>query len=145
MQVDPDPALYVYHQTFQHERPGGHPPRLHGPRAAGAIRRGEDLSARGNALRPQARSAALTKACKANLSQIFGLYPDPENEAQDLLEAAVAGQTPLEATDHLGVVHRMWPVTDVKVIADVAAIMDAKPLFIADGHHRYETACNYRD
>ena len=39
----------------------------------------------------------------------------------------------------------MWPVTDVKVIADVAALMDDKPLFIADGHHRYETACNYRD
>jgi uncharacterized protein (DUF1015 family) len=39
----------------------------------------------------------------------------------------------------------MWPVTDVKTLADVAAIMDPKPMFIADGHHRYETACNYRD
>src|SRR6185312_15075510 len=46
---------------------------------------------------------------------------------------------------HLGVVHRLWPVTNVKSIADVAAILDPKPLFIADGHHRYETACNYRD
>src|SRR5205823_11923925 len=49
------------------------------------------------------------------------------------------------ATDHLGVVHRMWPVTNVKTITEVSAILDPKPLFIADGHHRYETACNYRD
>jgi uncharacterized protein (DUF1015 family) len=53
--------------------------------------------------------------------------------------------TPLEATDHLGVVNRMWPVTDVAVATAVAGAMGPKPIFIADGHHRYETACNYRD
>jgi len=52
---------------------------------------------------------------------------------------------PLEATDHLGVVHRLWPVTDVNVISGVSEAMGAKPMFVADGHHRYETACNYRD
>ena len=45
--------------------------------------------------------------------------PTRPSEAQNLLEAAVAGVAPLEATDHLGVVHRMWPVTDVAVIATV--------------------------
>ena len=60
----------------------------------------------------------LTRACRANLSQIFGLYPDPENEAQrPARDRPSAGQTPLEATDHLGVVHRLWPVTDVQVIS----------------------------
>jgi uncharacterized protein (DUF1015 family) len=39
----------------------------------------------------------------------------------------------------------MWPVTDLHVIGAVVAAMDSKPTFIADGHHRYETACNYRD
>ena len=145
MQVDPDPALYVYHQTFQHEGKAvtrrGFMGRVRLERfGEGKIYPHEETHSG-----PKADRLNLTKACKANLSQIFGLYPDPQNEAQDLLEAAVAGQTPLEATDHLGVIHRMWPVTDVKVIADVAALMDAKPLFIADGHHRYETACNYRD
>ena len=54
--------------------------------------------------------------------------------------------TPLVATDHLGVVHRLWPVTDAG--GDRPAVgrsMGPKPIFIADGHHRYETACNYRD
>src|SRR5262249_50676608 len=55
------------------------------------------------------------------------------------------GQTPLEAIDHLGVIHRMWPVMDVATIAKVTGLMGSLPVFIADGHHRYETACNYRE
>jgi uncharacterized protein (DUF1015 family) len=145
MQVDPDPALYVYHQTFQ---TGGQTFTRRGFMGRVRLERfgeGKIYPHEETHSGPKADRLLLTKACKANLSQIFGLYPDPKNEAQELLEKAVAGQTPLEASDHLGVVHRMWPVTDVKTIADVAAIMDARPLFIADGHHRYETACNYRD
>ena len=53
--------------------------------------------------------------------------------------------TPVEAVDHLGVLNRIWPVTDVSVISAVGASLGPKPMFIADGHHRYETACNYRD
>ena len=145
LQQDPDPALYVYHQTFEYAGQSytrrGFMSRVRLERfGEGQIYPHEETHSG-----PKADRLNLTRACKANLSQIFGLYPDPQNAAQDLLEAAVNGQTPLEATDHLGVVHRMWPVTDVKVIADAAAIMDGKPLFIADGHHRYETACNYRD
>ena len=86
----------------------------------------------------------LTRACRTNMSQIFALYPDPDNAAQNLLDAAVEHQIPCEATDHLGVRHRLWPVTDVHTLSEVAGLMSPKPLFIADGHHRYETACNYQ-
>lgn len=145
MQVDPDPAIYVYHQTFRTEEGEftrrGFMCRVRLERfGQGKIYPHEETHAGAKADR-----LLLTKACKANLSQIFGLYPDPNNDAQNLLEAAVAGKTPLTATDHLGVIHRMWPVTDSKTINDAAAIMSPKPMFIADGHHRYETACNYRD
>jgi uncharacterized protein (DUF1015 family) len=145
MQVDPDPALYVYHQTFQH---AGHEITRRGFMARVRLERfgeGKIYPHEETHSGPKQDRLLLTQACRANLSQIFGLYPDPENAAQRLLEDAVAGHTPLTATDHLGIVHRMWPVTNVKVIADVAAITDPRPLFIADGHHRYETACNYRD
>ena len=145
LQIDPDPALYVYHQTFKTESGEftrrGFMGRVRLERfGEGKIYPHEETHAGAKADR-----LLLTKSCKANLSQIFGLYPDPENEAQNLLEQATIGVTPLMATDHLGVVHKMWPVTDVAVLQKVAAIMDAKPMFIADGHHRYETACNYRD
>jgi uncharacterized protein (DUF1015 family) len=76
---------------------------------------------------------------------VFGLYPDPEGEVQAHLDAAVAGQPPVEAIDHLGVRSRMWPMTNEAVAARVAGLMGPKPVFIADGHHRYETACTYRD
>ena len=145
MQLDPDPAVYVYHQTF--EAAGqtftrrGFMCRVRLERfGQGKIYPHEETHSG-----PKADRLLLTKACKANLSQIFGLYPDPANAAQNMLEEAVSGQTPHTATDHLGVVHRMWPVTNMRTISEVAAIMDAKPMFIADGHHRYETACNYRD
>src|SRR4029079_13955455 len=87
----------------------------------------------------------LWTACKANLSQIFGLFPDEENQAQEVLESAIVEVAPLEATDHLGFVHRIWPVTDVATISHVIGAMGERPVYIADGHHRYETACNIRD
>ena len=52
---------------------------------------------------------------------------------------------PLAATDHLGVVSKLWPVTDVRPSPPWPRLIGPKPIFIADGHHRYETACKYRD
>jgi uncharacterized protein (DUF1015 family) len=140
-----DPAIYVYHQVFdcdgtQHTRRGFMCRTRLERFGEGNIHPHEETHAKAKADRLK-----LWQACRANLSQIFGLYPDPENVAQQLLETAIIGQTPLEATDHLGVVHRLWPVTDVAVITQLIGAMGPLPVFIADGHHRYETACNYRD
>jgi uncharacterized protein (DUF1015 family) len=145
LQPDPVAAIYVYHQSFEFE---GRPLTRRGFMArARLVRFGQ-----GNVFPHEETHAAakadrlkLIEATRANLSQIFGLFPDPENVAQGLLDDAIVGQTPVEATDHLAVVHRLWPVTDVQVIARLSAVMNPKSLFIADGHHRYETACNYRD
>src|SRR5262249_21062429 len=52
---------------------------------------------------------------------------------------------PLEAHDHLGVVSRLWPVHDQQIVSAVTGLMGPKPVFIADGHHRYETALQYLD
>jgi uncharacterized protein (DUF1015 family) len=142
---EPAAALYVYHQEFEVEG------RKHVRRGFMARVRVERFGT-GN-IHPHEETMSgpkqdrllLTRACRANLSQVFGLYPDPGVEVQELLEQAVAGQPPVEATDHLGVKGTMWPVTDEAVAAKVAGLMGPKPVFIADGHHRYETACNYRD
>jgi len=143
--TEADPAVYVYHQEFDH---GGARTTRRGFMARVRLSRfgegpvfphEETMSA------PKLDRLMLTAVCKANLSQIFGIYPDPQQEAQRILDEAVAGQTPLVATDHLGVVSRMWPVTDVEVISAVASVMGPKPVVIADGHHRYETACEYRE
>lgn len=143
--TESDPAVYVYHTQFDYARKTytrrGFMSRVRLERfGEGKIYPHEETMAG-----PKQDRLLLTRACKANLSQVFGLYPDTDSEAQNLLERAIQGNTPLEATDHLGVVHRLWPVTDVQVIARLAGILGSKPVFIADGHHRYETACNYRD
>jgi uncharacterized protein (DUF1015 family) len=97
------------------------------------------------------RSAAKTdrlnllKACKANLSPIWLLYSDPQNAILDLLERAVKGQAPrIDFQDDSGCRQRLWAVTDQAMLGEIVDSMRGKPLFIADGHHRYETALNYQ-
>jgi uncharacterized protein (DUF1015 family) len=143
--AEAQPAIYVYHQEFteggvQHTRRGFMCRVRLEPFGEGTIYPHEETHGSAKADRLK-----LWTACKANLSQIFSLYPNPENDAQNLLEAALTGITPLEATDHLGVVHRLWPVSDAQVIAEVAKAMGGRSAYIADGHHRYETACTLRD
>jgi uncharacterized protein (DUF1015 family) len=143
--ADAQPAVYVYHQQFTY---GGQKYTRRGFMARVRLERfgeGKIYPHEETMSGPKQDRLLLTRACRANLSQIFGLYPDPQAQAQELLEAAIVERTPVEATDHLGVVHRMWPVTDPKVISELTGVMGGKPTFIADGHHRYETACNYRD
>ncbi len=142
---EPSPAIYVYHQIFED---GGQKYTRRGFMSRVRLERfgeGKIYPHEQTHASAKADRLALTQACKTNLSQIFGIFPDPENEAQNLLEEAIIGVTPFEATDHLGVVHRLWAVTDIGVIGAVSAVMDPKPTYVADGHHRYETACNYRD
>ncbi len=142
--TEADPAVYVYHQEFSY---AGTTYVRRGFMARQRVTRfGEGQVFPHEETLPAAKvdRLMLTVVTKANLSPIFGLYPDPDCEAQNLLESAVADKTPLVATDHLGVVHRLWPLTDVAAIAKLSAVMGPKPIFIADGHHRYETACNYR-
>lgn len=145
VEAEGDPAIYVYHQEFAyagqtHVRKG-FMARVRLQRfGEGNIYPHEQTHAKAKDDRLK-----LTRATQTNLSQIFGLYPDPENMAQEILEQHIITMRPLEAIDHLGVIHRVWPVTDPRIIGEVAALVCNLPMFVADGHHRYETACNYRD
>jgi uncharacterized protein (DUF1015 family) len=60
-----------------------------------------------------------------------------------LLDKAVGRALPLEAVDHLGVTSRLWPVSEQHAVSAVTGLMGPKPVFIADGHHRYETGLRY--
>ena len=138
-------AFYVYHQIFNWE---GKPFVRKG--FMGRIRlerfgEGRVYPHEQTLSGPKADRLKLLTATQMNLSPIFGLYPDADGAIQAPLEQAILGITPLEATDHLGVVHRLWPVSQHAVLEQVNGLLRDKPIFIADGHHRYETAVNYRD
>jgi uncharacterized protein (DUF1015 family) len=92
---------------------------------------------------PKEDRLKLYRATGFNLSPIFGLYPDTENEVFGVLEPFTRKSPPLEAKDHLGVTSRLWIITDTHAVSTVIGLMGPKPIYIADGHHRYETGVKY--
>ena len=87
----------------------------------------------------------LLEACHTNFSPIWSLYSDPQGVVIGLLEAAVKGKPArFDFTDDEGFRQRLWAVTDPAILAQAVEAIGPKPLFIADGHHRYETALNYQ-
>jgi uncharacterized protein (DUF1015 family) len=135
--------LYVYHQEYEVEgrrylRRGFLARVRLEPFGTGRIYPHEETLAG-----PKADRLKLFRATTMNLSPIFGLYPDPTNEVLDRLEAAIGRSPPLQATDHLGTVSKLWPVHDQAAVSAVTGLLGPKPVFIADGHHRYETGLKY--
>jgi uncharacterized protein (DUF1015 family) len=138
-------SLYVYSQRFT--APGGKTELER--RGFIALGRIEDYSA-GIVFRheqtlpkPKADRLELLRATRAHFGQLFMLYSDPAGEIDSLL--APSANADMEARDEYGVLHRVWKVTDPGLINLVRGKMRDKKLVIADGHHRYETALNYRN
>ncbi|HTU23633.1 MAG TPA: DUF1015 domain-containing protein [Gemmataceae bacterium] len=136
-------GLYVVHQDFEVEgrrytRRGFLSRVRLEPFGAGRIYAHEETLAG-----PKADRLKLFHATNMNLSPIFGLYPDPGDEVMKQLDALTSRTLPIQATDHLGVVSKLWPITDQHVVSSVTGLLGPKPVFIADGHHRYETSLRY--
>ena len=93
---------------------------------------------------PKADRLRLLQACETNFSQIFALYSDPDGSVESSLLAATAAPPLVSFDDGKGVVHNLWRVEDSAVIARAREGFAGKPFIIADGHHRYETALEYR-
>lgn len=88
----------------------------------------------------------LLRSCGASFSQIFGLYPDAENSIiKKMTSSAGEDKAAIDIKDESGIQHRMWQISDPVIINHIKTAMNNKPLYIADGHHRYETALNYRN
>ncbi|MCD6461836.1 MAG: DUF1015 domain-containing protein, partial [Thermoplasmata archaeon] len=83
---------------------------------------------------------------RANLGLVFMLYRDPEMRVDGVLRRHAASSPPVyEAKDVFGVTNRLWVVADPGIVSLVSREMAELKLYIADGHHRYETALEYRD
>jgi uncharacterized protein (DUF1015 family) len=146
---DPAPAFYVYRQTFS--LPDGTELTRKALIAAlelAEFSEGIVLPHERTLSGPKVDRLNLLRATETNFGQIFMLYPDPENRINALLDAAIAGRPADADVRELcekDVRQQMWTVADPKVAARVVAEMaPRRGLIIADGHHRYETALNYR-
>lgn len=95
---------------------------------------------------PKADRLRLMQTCRANLSPIFSLYDDPQMRVLRDVETLPLSSPPLITVKmEDGSRTRMWRISDPDRIRAVAAGLSANSFFIADGHHRYETALKYRD
>ncbi|MGC9529396.1 MAG: DUF1015 domain-containing protein [Candidatus Bipolaricaulaceae bacterium] len=135
---DAEPALYAYHQEFSWEG------RAHTRKGLVALLdlRGEGVKAHEDTLRgPKEDRLKLLRATEANFGHVFMLYDDPGRTASELVHARAAESTPdAEARDDFGNRHLLWRVADPQVVHEVQRALADLPVYIADGHHRFETA-----
>ena len=140
---DPAPSIYGYSQTFQ--SPSGASSERRGFIALGRV---EDYSAKvvfrheRTLAKPKADRLDLLRATRVHYEQLFLLYED-SGEIDSLLTPETAPT--IEVADEYGVAHRVWQVSDPVLIARIQEKMRRQKLVIADGHHRYETALNFRN
>ncbi|MCD6418960.1 DUF1015 domain-containing protein [bacterium] len=137
------PAIYAYHQVFEVE--GQEVVRKGFVALAELEPPGKGVKAHEKTLAgPKADRLNLTRHIRAQVGHIFMLYSDPQKVADEAIESAIASREPdFIAKDWFGNEHRMWKITDENTIRTVQSALADKTLFIADGHHRYETAVNY--
>jgi uncharacterized protein (DUF1015 family) len=145
LQTDNDPSIFAYSQRFQIPGRPGETLERRGFIALGGL---EDYTAKvvfrheQTLSKPKSDRLNLLKATRAHFGQIFMLYSDPAQSIEKLLFQKFQPQ--VEVTDEYGVLHRVARCTDPHALRLVIGSMSDKKLIIADGHHRYETAMNYR-
>jgi len=145
LRLDESPSLYSYSQIFT--APSGSKFERRGFIALGRL---EDYSAKvvfrheQTLSKPKADRLDLLRATRAHYEQLFLLYKD-SGQIDSLLRSQHNPTPAIEVTDEYGVLHRVWQISDPATLAAVQERMRDQKLVIADGHHRYETALNFRD
>lgn len=141
---DREPSLYFYSQ--EHNVDG----RKRVQKGFVCILRLEELSEKGSILpheqtlaKPKNDRLRLIEACRANLAPIFGLYCDPGLCLNKLLDRHMETQPIADITDANDTKHTLWKIEDADTIRIIQETINPQKLYIADGHHRYETALTY--
>jgi uncharacterized protein (DUF1015 family) len=144
LQQRKDPALYIYEMEY---KAGKDTKKLRGiiclvrieDYDSGIVKPHETTLSG-----PKSDRLNLLRACKASFSQIFSLFSDPQGKVANII-AKVNRKPELEVKHSDGVIHRVWSLNDKEEIKAITSELADKPIFIADGHHRYDTALNYRN
>ena len=84
-------------------------------------------------------------ATGCNFSPIYSMYSDPDSSVSSKISSCSQGKPEIEFTSEDGIVQRLWKIENPADIGFIQDSLSDKQLFIADGHHRYETALKYRD
>lgn len=145
---DSKPSIYRYHQIYTHPELGDEPVTRRGFIAAVRLHNFDEhviLRHERTLNGPKIDRLKLWQATQCHLSQIFTLYSDPERVVDESFFYSESLEADIDGTTEDGTRHLLWRVTDPEVIATLAEQMADKKLYIADGHHRYETMLALRD
>lgn len=145
VQRDPVPAIYVYQQIFSLP---GQSERIVRTGFFGRLR----LGPWGQGILPHEKTfpgakadrLALLQATAVQTGAIFTLFRDPAGEVMTALRATSAALPAAALMGDDGTEHRLWRLEDPALIARLADALHERTLYVADGHHRYETALNYQ-
>ncbi len=144
LRQDSIPCYYLYQQVFTHDG------KTYTRTSLLARVRLEEWNARVVLPHELTHSKAkddrlkLLRACATNFSPVMSMYDDPQGRIRALLAPYAAGAE-VQITDEVNEQHRLHPITDANQIALIQDFFAERQLYIADGHHRYETALNYRN
>ncbi len=143
--LDKKPAIYYLTQEFNignnaRKIRKGFIALLHLEESIGKIVKGHEKTF----VKPIEDRLRLMKECRANLSQVFALYSDQKRELDGYFSGLEGGKPDIDFTDFEGIRQRMWWISDGNIISDITAKMLNKKLFIADGHHRFQTSLDYQ-
>ncbi len=145
---DDRPALYRYHQVFTSAELGGRSVTRRGFIAAVRLHRFDErviLPHERTLSGPKADRLKLMDATSAHFSQIFTMYSDPAGETDRAFAAAESRAPAIDGTTTDGTQHLLWRLDDAEAIGRVVRLLAPLKLYIADGHHRYETMLALRE
>jgi uncharacterized protein (DUF1015 family) len=143
MQRDAAPSVYVYHQRFEVE---GETHTRKGFIALIELTRfgqGPVLAHERTLAGPKLDRLNLMRACQAHLELVFGMFSDPNRRWESIIDP-VRGAPVLEA-EFEGIDHALWRVDDLAALQQLTGLLEDANIYIADGHHRYETMCTFRE
>ncbi len=138
------PGLYVYHQTYKLGAKTLTRKKFFARLRLEELGKGQIFAHEQTFGGPKEDRLKLTTATRCNVSPIFGLYPDEQNEIAGLIDEAIEGEPDQQGMLD-GVENKLWVIDDLPTIKSIQVRMADKPIFIADGHHRYSTALMYRE
>jgi len=147
LREDNEEAIYRYHQTFTTKEGKVYTRKGFIARCRlYEFEKGVVLPHEKTLTGPKKDRLQLFIKTKANISPIFGLYSDKERHADRALEQFTQSTAPfIDAMDYQNARNQVWRCTDRTIIEQVYSTLKDKQMFIADGHHRYETAIHYRN
>jgi uncharacterized protein (DUF1015 family) len=143
MRRDDAPGVYLYHQRFTVEGQTYVRKGFIGLIELTRFGAGPVLAHERTLAGPKADRLELMRACQAHLELVFGMFSDPERAWERIVDPH-RGAPVLEA-EFEGVGHTLWRVYDPAALQALRAHLRPRSIYIADGHHRYETMCAFRE